>query len=115
MTRVPELTRRKLLQIAAAGAATGGLLADGRALLAQTDEPIILPSDGARFANVELTYFQDSGWLHAPLWLAPIFMKDAGVGIKARQQYDGADALNQVLPELLSQQPHFGWVQYPSS
>ena len=115
MTRVRELTRRELLRLAAAGTAAGGLLAHGRNLLAQTDESIILPPDGARFENVELTYFQDSAWLHAPLWLAPIFMKDAGVGIKSRQQYDGADALNQILPELLSQQPHFDWVQYPSS
>jgi len=114
MTQFRRLTRRRLLQAAAGGtaAAAGGLLVRGK-LLAQTEVPIVAPPDGGKFENVELTYFQDSGWLHAPLWLSPIFMKDAGVGIKSRQQYEGGDAMNQVLPELLSQQPHFDWVQYP--
>jgi multiple sugar transport system substrate-binding protein len=107
-----ELTRRKLLLLAAA--AGGGLLAGGRDLMAQTEDATVLPPDGGKFKNVELTYFQDSGWLHAPLWLSPIFMKEAGVGIKSRQQYEAGDAMNQVLPELLSQQPQFDWVQYPS-
>jgi multiple sugar transport system substrate-binding protein len=114
MTDFKGLTRRKLLQFAAAGAAAGGLLSQRRAVLAQTQEAIILPSESGRFENIELTYFQDSGWLHAPLWLSPIFMKDAGVGIKSRQQYEAGDAMNQVLPELLAEQPHFDWVQYPS-
>lgn len=112
MTRSQRFTRRGLLQLAAAGAAVGGLTRGGR-LLAQTDDAIIAPPEGGAFKDIELTYFQESGWLHAPLWLSPLFMKDAGVGIKNRQQYEGGDALNQVLPELLSQQPHFDWVQYP--
>ncbi len=98
---------------AGAGAAAGGRLTFGGRVLAQTEDVVIVPPDGGRFKDLELTYFQDSGWLHAPLWLSPIFMKDAGVGIKRRQQYEGGDAMNQVLPELLSQQPHFDWVQYP--
>src|SRR6201988_4086683 len=116
MTKFRGLTRRKLLQCAAAGAGAtvGSGLVRGRGLLAQTDDAIVLPPDGARFKDVELTYFQDSGWLHAPLWLSPIFMKDAGVGIKSRQQYEGGDAMTQILPELLAEQPHFDWVQYPS-
>ena len=103
------------MQLAAAGtgAAAGGLLTFGGRALAETEAAIVVPPDGSRFKDVELTYFQDSGWLHAPLWLSPLFMKDAGVGIKSRQQYEGGDAMNQVLPELLSQQPHFDWVQYP--
>src|SRR5262245_22622938 len=71
------LTRRNLLRLAGAGAAAG-LLAGGRTLRAQTDDDAIAPPGGAKFKDVELTYAQDSGWLHAPLWLSPIFMKDAG-------------------------------------
>ena len=108
--RAGELTRRRLLQ--SAGAA-GGLLLGGGRPRAQADDAIVTPPDGGKFSNVELTYFQDSGWLHAPLWLSPLFMKDAGVGIKSRQQYDGAAALDQLLPELLAPQPHCDWLQYP--
>jgi multiple sugar transport system substrate-binding protein len=114
MSRERGLTRRKLLRLAGAGAAAG-LLAAGPKLRAQTDDAVIAPPGGSKFKDVELTYVQDSGWLHAPLWLSPIFMKDAGVGIKSRQLYEAGDAMNQVLPELLSQQPHFDWVQYPCS
>jgi multiple sugar transport system substrate-binding protein len=97
---------------AAAGAAAASRFSFSRPTFAQ--EQIILPPNGHRFANVELTYFQDSNWLHAPLWLSPTFMKEAGVGIRGREIYDGGDTGSKVLPQLLSKQPRFDWVQYPS-
>src|SRR5262249_57165430 len=102
-----NLPRRSLRQLAAggAGAAAGNLLTLDHAL-GQTEDTAVAPPDGGRFKDLELTYAQDSGWLHAPLWLSPIFMKDAGVGIKNRQQYDDDSAMSQVLPELLAPQPH---------
>src|SRR5262245_52950880 len=84
MNRSAGLTRRRLLRLAGAGAAASGLLLGSGKLRAQTDDAVIAPPGGVRFKDVALTYVQDSGWLHAPLWLSPIFMKDAGVGIKSR-------------------------------
>jgi hypothetical protein len=66
------------------------------------------------FNDIELTYFQDNNWLHAPLWLSPTFMKDAGVGIKSRELYEGGDTVAKILPQLLSRRPRFDWMQFPS-
>lgn len=106
------LTRRTFLQdtAAAAGlAATAGLAIPRRAHAAQK-----VPPGKKLFKDVELTYFQDTNWLHAPLWLSPLLMKEAGVGIKSREQYSGGDAVAKILPQLLSRKPRFDWVQYPS-
>jgi hypothetical protein len=107
------LSRRKFMQHAAAG--VGGFAASktfgGRARAQGSN--IIMPPAGKKFADVQLTYFQDSLWLHAPLWLSPIFQKDAGVSIKRRELYEGGDTMAKVLPELLSKNPRFDWVQYP--
>jgi multiple sugar transport system substrate-binding protein len=107
------LARRKFLKYAAAGAgvAAGGTMLPFRNARA---EPAVMPPGGKKFGNVELTYFQDSNWLHAPLWLSPAFMKDAGVGIKSRELYEGGDTVAKVLPQLLSRNPRFDWVQFPS-
>jgi multiple sugar transport system substrate-binding protein len=107
------LTRRKFLAGASAGAAlaAGGF---GRAREVFAQDRIMLPPGKKLFNDVELTYFQDSNWLHAPLWLSPIFMKEAGVGIKSRELYEGGDTVAKVLPQLLSRNPRFDWVQFPS-
>ena len=109
------LTRRKFLRHAAmgAGAAMAGRnLFDLRAARGQ-DMSILTPPNG-RFNNIELTYFQDTNWLHAPLWLSPHFQEHAGVSIGSREQYDGGDTVARVLPQLLSRNPRFDWVQFPS-
>ena len=107
------LSRRKFMQYAAAGA--GGSVANG--MFSRRSgcglQDIILPPGGKKFADVQLTYFQDSNWLHAPLWLSPMFQKDAGVSIKSRELYEGGDTMAKVLPQLLSKNPRFDWVQYP--
>ena len=106
------LSRRKFMQYAAAGA--GGTVANRMfGAAARADQAIILPPGGKRFPDIQLTYFQDSNWLHAPLWLSPIFQKDAGVSIKSREMYEGGDTMAKVLPQLLSRNPRFDWVQYP--
>ncbi len=108
------LTRRKFLQSAAAGA---GVAASRNLWMprgAYAQEAAVMPPGGKKFNNVELTYFQDTNWLHAPLWLSPIFMQDAGVGIKNREMYGGGDTVAKVLPQLLARQPRFDWVQFPS-
>jgi len=105
------LTRRRFLQGVAAGAAA-----------ASTRSGLILPARAATkvppgkklFNDVKLKYFQDSNWLHAALWCSPLIEKEAGVGIESREQYDGGDAVAKILPQLLSKQPRFDWVQYPS-
>ena len=107
-----HLTRRKFMKSAAAGA---GAMAASQYVpneLMAGSHSKILPPDG-RFKNIELTYFQDNNWLHAPLWLSPMFQKDAGVSIKSRELYDGGDTIAKVLPQLLSRKPRFDWVQYP--
>ena len=78
------LSRRKFMQYAAAGA--GGFAASkmfGDRARAQGSD-VIMPPAGKKFADVQLTYFQDSLWLHAPLWLSPIFQKDAGASRSSR-------------------------------
>src|SRR5689334_14200295 len=107
------LSRRKFMQCAAAGAGgfTASKIFGGRA--GAQGSNIIMPPAGKKFADVQLTYFQDSLWLHAPLWLSPIFQKDAGVSIKRRELYNGGDTMAKVLPQLLSNNPQFDWVQYP--
>src|SRR5262245_7041954 len=106
------LSRRKFMQYAAAGA--GGTFASQMfGARSRADSSIILPPGGKKFADVQLTYFQDSNWLHAPLWLSPIFQKDAGVSIKSRELYEGGDTMAKVLPQLLSRNPRFDWVQFP--
>ena len=68
----------------------------------------------ASSTDIELTYFQDSNWLHAPLWLSDHFQREAGVSIASRELYDGGDTVAKVLPQLLSRNPRFDWVQFPS-
>ena len=109
------LTRRNFMQSTAAGA---GALAAGSSLLAPRagraqDYSFLTPPNG-RFNNIELTYFQDTNWLHAPLWLSPHFQEAAGVSIAGREQYDGGDTVARVLPQLLSRRPRFDFVQFPS-
>jgi len=105
------LTRRKFLRGAAAGA---GAAAAASFLTRPSFGGIQVPPGKKLFKDVELTYFQDSNWLHAPLWLSPLLMKEAGVGIKSRELYDGGDAVAKILPQLLSKKPRFDWVQFPS-
>ena len=102
-------TRRKFLQGAAAGAAAAGGMTPGLSLGAAA-----VPPGKKLFKDIELSYFQDSNWYHAPLWLSPHLMKEAGVGIKGRELYDGGDAVAKILPQLLTRRPRFDWVQYPS-
>lgn len=107
-----RFTRRQFLRgVAAGAAATAGsrlwLPPSARAATA-------VPPGKKLFNDIELTYFQDSNWLHAPLWLSPHLMKEAGVGIKSREMYDGGDAVAKILPQLLSRRPRFDWVQFPS-
>ena len=107
-----HLTRRKFLKSAAAGA---GAVAANKMLpsdLTAGGHQKIMPPNG-RFKDIELTYFQDNNWLHAPLWLSETFQKDAGVSIKSRELYGGGDTVAKVLPQLLSRKPRFDWVQYP--
>ncbi len=106
-----HLTRRKFMQGAAAGA---GLTAASRFRPAFAQDKITFPPAKKLFNDIELTYFQDSNWLHAPLWLSPLFMEEAGVGIKNRELYEGGDTVAKVLPQLLSRRPRFDFVQYPS-
>ena len=82
--------------------------------MAQAQDKVILPPEGKPFDGIALTYLQDSGWLHAPLWLSRIFQSDAGVSIKGRELYNPADALTKLLPQTLAKKGSFDWVQYPS-
>ncbi len=105
-------TRRKFLRGVAAGAgaaALGGALPGQMAFGAQA-----VPPGKKLFKDVKLKYFQDSNWLHAPLWLSDPLMKEAGVGIESREMYDGGDAVAKILPQLLTRKPRFDFVQYPS-
>ncbi|MEM8755579.1 MAG: extracellular solute-binding protein, partial [Pseudomonadota bacterium] len=101
-------TRRKFMRnvaMAGAGAAAPGRLAWGAESV---------PPGKKLFNDVGLKYFQDSNWLHAPMWLSDHMMKEAGVGIESREMYDGGDAVAKILPQLLSRRPRFDFVQYPS-
>lgn len=105
-------TRRKFLKGVAAGAgaaALGGALPGRMAYGAQA-----VPPGKKLFNDVKLKYFQDSNWLHAPLWLSDLLMKEAGVGIESREMYDGGDAVAKILPQLLTRRPRFDFVQYPA-
>ena len=105
-------TRRKFLKGVAAGAgaaALGGALPGQMAYGAQA-----VPPGKKLFNDVKLKYFQDSNWLHAPLWLSDLMMKEAGVGIESREMYDGGDAVAKILPQLLTRRPRFDFVQYPA-
>lgn len=105
-------TRRKFLKGVAAGAgaaALGGALPGRMAYGAQA-----VPPGKKLFNDVKLKYFQDSNWLHAPLWLSDLMMKEAGVGIESREMYDGGDAVAKILPQLLTRRPRFDFVQYPA-
>ena len=104
-------TRRKFLRNAAAGA---GAAAAASVLPRSAFGAQAVPPGKKLFNDIDLTYFQDSNWLHAPLWLSPHLKKEAGVGIKSRENYDGGDAVAKILPQLLSKRPRFDWVQYPS-
>jgi multiple sugar transport system substrate-binding protein len=109
-----NMTRRKFLRTAAASA---GALAGSQFMPAKSwaggHSDVIMPPGGKKFKDIELNYFQDGNWLHAPLWLSEQFRKDAGVSIKSRELYDGGDTVAKVLPQLLSRKPRFDWVQYP--
>ncbi|NNG04253.1 MAG: twin-arginine translocation signal domain-containing protein [Inquilinus sp.] len=105
------MTRRKFMKAAAVGA---GAMAGGGGLLLPDRARAALTPPGGKFNNIELTYFQDSNWLHAPLWLSDHFKREAGVGIASRELYDGGDTVAKVLPQLLSRNPRFDWVQFPS-
>lgn len=104
-------TRRVFLKGVAAGA---GAAAASQLLPATAQAATPVPPGKKLFKDIELTYFQDSNWLHSPLWLSPHLKKEAGVGIKSREMYDGGDAVAKILPQLLSRKPRFDWVQYPS-
>ena len=104
-------TRRKFLRNAAAGA---GAAAAASVLPRSAFGAQAVPPGKKLFNDIDLTYFQDSNWLHAPLWLSPHLKKEAGVGIKSRENYGGGDAVAKILPQLLSKRPRFDWVQYPS-
>lgn len=104
-------TRRKFMKNVAMGAgAAAGVAMPGRLAWAQES----VPPGKKLFNDVGLKYFQDSNWLHAPLWLSDHLMKEAGVGIESREMYDGGDAVAKILPQLLSRRPRFDFVQYPS-
>ena len=105
-------TRRKFMKNVAlsAGAAAAGATAPGRIAWGQES----VPPGKKLFNDVGLKYFQDSNWLHAPLWLSDHLMKEAGVGIESRELYDGGDAVAKILPQLLSRRPRFDFMQYPS-
>ena len=107
-----HITRRKFLKGAAAGAAALGASGVAAPRLGRAAQAV--PPGKKLFNDIELTYFQDSNWLHAPLWLSDHLMAEAGVGIKSREQYDGGDAVAKILPQLLSRNPRFDWVQFPS-
>jgi multiple sugar transport system substrate-binding protein len=106
------LTRRRFLKGIAAGAAAASAHRSGLVLPARAAE--MVPPGKKLFNDIKLKYFQDSNWLHAPLWLSPLLEKEAGVGIESRENYDGGDAVAKILPQLLSKQPRFDWVQFPS-
>lgn len=108
-----SLTRRTFMQRVAGGAAIAAGSRIMRAGNARAQNQVVLPSGGKKFESIELTYLQDSSWLHAPLWLSPAFMKEAGVGIKSRELYEGAEAMQKVLPQFLAKQSSFDWVEYP--
>ncbi len=106
-----DWTRRKFMKNVAmgAGAAAAGA---GTGRLAWGKE--MVPPGKKLFNDIGLSYFQDTNWLHAPLWLSDHLMKEAGVGIESRELYDGGDAVAKILPQLLSREPRFDFVQYPS-
>ncbi|MHA1525328.1 MAG: ABC transporter substrate-binding protein, partial [Alphaproteobacteria bacterium] len=104
-------TRRKFLKGVAAAAGASAMTPTFATMAgAQT----MVPPGKKLFKDIELTYFQDSNWLHAPMWLSDLIRKEAGVGIKGRENYDGGDAIAKILPQLLSKRPRFDWVQYPA-
>ncbi|MBC6406053.1 MAG: extracellular solute-binding protein [Rhodospirillales bacterium] len=104
-------TRRKFMRNVAMSAGAAAM-AGAPGKLAWSAQPV--PPGKKLFNDVELRYFQDSNWLHAPLWLSPLLQKEAGVGIASRELYDGGDAMAKILPQLLTRKPRFDWVQYPS-
>ncbi len=112
MAMMKDWTRRKFMKNVAmgAGAAAAGAAAPGRLAWGQE----MVPPGKKLFNDVGLKYFQDSNWLHAPLWLSDHLMAEAGVGIESRELYDGGDAVAKILPQLLSRRPRFDFVQYPS-
>ena len=112
MSMMSNWTRRKFMRNVAlgAGAAAAGTAVPGRLAWGQE----MVPPGKKLFNDVGLKYFQDSNWLHAPLWLSDHLMNEAGVGIESREMYDGGDAVAKILPQLLSRRPRFDFVQYPS-
>jgi len=115
------LTRRRFMQNAALGA--GGLAAaqafpfGNRAWSQSYADRLaehLKPPKGVSFEDIALTYFQDTNWLHAPLWLSPHFKEHANISIASREQYAGGDTMAKILPQLLSRNPRFDWFQTPS-
>ncbi len=111
MSIFSAITRRKFMQNVAASA---GAAAMGNSLITPSFGATNVPPGKKLFKDIKLNYFQDSNWLHAPLWLSKHLEAEAGVGIKGREMYDGGDAIAKILPQLLSKRPRFNWVQYPS-
>ncbi len=111
MGMMKEWTRRKFMKNIAmgAGAAAAGTALPGRMGWGMES----VPPGKKLFNDIGLKYFQDSNWLHAPLWLSDHIMAEAGVGIESREIYEGGDAVAKILPQLLSRNPRFDFVQYP--
>ncbi len=104
-------TRRKFMK----GVAASALAASSApAIIRPASAATAVPPGKKLFKDIKLKYFQDSNWLHAPMWLSPLLEKEAGVGIESREMYDGGDAVAKILPQLLTKRPRFDFVQYPS-
>ena len=111
MGMMSNWTRRKFMKNVAMGA---GVAATGAVSSRLAWGGELVPPEKKLFNDVGLRYFQDSNWLHAPLWLSDHMMAEAGVGIESRELYDGGDAVAKILPQLLSRNPRFDFAQYPS-
>ncbi len=113
MSAFSKFTRRKFLRNVAGAAAAASVPVALPGLARASSHAMPVPP-GKQLFDVDLTYFQDSNWLHAPLWLSDHLKREAGVGIKSREQYDGGEAVAKILPQLLSRRARFDFVQYPS-
>ena len=109
-------TRRKFLRSAAIGA---GAMAGSKGLFAgrgaQAQDMSFLTPPGGKFNNIELTYFQDSNWLHAPLWLSPHFPRampaSRSPGVRCMTAATRSPACCR---SFCRASRAFDWVQFPS-
>jgi len=108
------LTRRRFMRNAAMGAGALGTSNLWMPRRGRAQDMSFLAPPGGKFNNIELNYFQDSNWLHAPLWLSQHFQEHAGVSIAGRELYEGGDTVAKILPQLLSRNPRFDFVQFPA-